>query len=277
MGDRERESGQAPVRDPSTASRHQPLNAKSPAAVDVVVGWQRSLGNAAVTRMLARQEESLAEPSGPGPTRIDREDPLIRTVQGPVLGEYGDYRWYVRFQLPLGAASDGWLIQELYQDSSALGPDGRNLGDHFWECWPVRSGAQYPADPSDVGGVEYDDRYVHGVVRGSPSGWHRHVGVIRFYPGRLPPEFGTDSGANFYLATTTPSGWTGQGTRHDAYAEWDYTGGHRRLNGFVAYAGQQELRRGDTVQFRPRTTGATGRQSSAEAGIPLFDPLAASD
>ena len=180
-------------------------------------------------------------------------------MHGPVLGEHGDYRWYVRYELPLGAASDGWLIQELYQDSSFTDPAGGTLGDHFWECWRVRSGAQYPADPSDVNGVEYDDRYVHGVVTGSPSGWHRHVGVIRFYPGPLPPEFGTDSGANSYLARTTPTGWTGQGTRHDAYAEWDYRGGRRRLNGFVAYAGQQELRRGDTVQFRPRATGGARR------------------
>jgi hypothetical protein len=83
------------------------------------------------------------------------------------------------------------------------------------------------------------------------------VGVIHFYPGPLPSQFGADTGANFYLTRTQPTGWTGQGMRHDAYSEWDYRAGHTRVNGFVAYVGTRELRVGDTVTFRPRTTAGT--------------------
>jgi hypothetical protein len=230
----------------SAASEQQRSDAPAKAtAVDVVSGWQRSLGNTAVSLILSRQEALET------PTRIDRDDPLIQTVHGPLLGERGTYRWYVRYQLPFAATSDGWLIQELSQDSS------HGAGDHFWECWRVRSGQRYPEDPADVDGIAYDDRYVMGSG-GSPadSGWHRHVGVIRFYAGPLPSEFGADRGVNFYVTRTQPSGWTGQGMRHDAYSEWEYRAGRARLNGFVAYAGTREYRLGDTVSFRPRTTGA---------------------
>jgi hypothetical protein len=220
-------------------------------AVDVVAGWQRSLGNKAVARILSRQDEL----DGP-PTRIDRDDPLIQTVRGPIFGERGVYRWLVRFQLPFAATADGWLIQELYQD----GHEGAL--DHFWECWRIRQGNRSPEDPTEEEGVFYDDRYVFGRGGATPdeTGWHRHVGVIRFYPGPLPPQFGADSGANSYLTRTQPSGWTDLGTRHDAYSEWDYRAGHTRVNGFVAYAGTRELRAGDTVTFRPRAAGAVPRR-----------------
>lgn len=89
-----------------------------------------------MTQLLARQEEHT------GPTRIDREDPLIETARGPTLGERGAYRWLVRFQLPFAAESDGWLIQELYQDSHS------GTLDHFWECWRIRRNARYPEDPT---------------------------------------------------------------------------------------------------------------------------------
>jgi hypothetical protein len=209
---------------------------------------QRSLGNAAVTQLLARQQQRRGARGHSGPTRIDREDPLIRTVHGPILRSHGDYEWHVRYELPLPADNDGWLIQELYQDSN------RGAGDHFWECWRLRGGEQYPEEPIQGNGFVWDDLYRHGVVSPSPTGWHRHVGVIRFYPGALAPEFGSDWGADSYITRTQPSGWTGQGTRHDAYSEWDYRRGRYR-NGFVAYAGMRELRRGDRVRFRARATG----------------------
>jgi hypothetical protein len=236
--------------------RTEPL-AATPA--EWIAGWQRSLGNRAVARLLARQEGSETGPTVP--RRRDREDPLIETVRGPILTDHGRYRWLVRFRLGLPAESNGWLIQELYQEGQS------GAFQHFWECWRVLGGRHYPEDPSREEGVEYDDRYVHG--RGGaapdPAAWHRHVGVVRFYPGPLPPEFGPDRGANFYNNDDNPvppSGWTGQGTRHDAYAEWDYTADRRR-NGFVAYADTEELRAGDPVTFRPRGGGGGPRRLEA--------------
>ena len=236
------------------AADREPAAAAS-ASADVVVTWQQSVGNRAVARLLARQEEHT------GPTRIDRDDPLIQTVRGPILGERGMYRWLVRYQLPFAAESDGWLIQELYQDAHS------GSLDHFWECWRVRRGNRYPEDPAEEEGILYDDRYVKG--RGGATaddvGWHRHTGVIRFYPGPLAPEFPLVGGANSSVTWTRPSGWTGQGMRHDAYSEWDYRAGHPRLNGFVAYAGTTELRRGDRVTFRLRTSGPTRLGTDADA------------
>jgi hypothetical protein len=209
-----------------------------------------------VSRLLARQDE--AEPTGP-PVRIEREDPLIQTVRGPILGERGRYRWLVRYQLPFAAESDGWLIQELYQESSG----GAN--EHFWECWHVRRGERFPEDPVLEDGVLYDDRYVagRGEERPDPTGWHRHTGVIRFYPGPIPPEFPLPSGATSSVTWTQPSGWTGQGIRHDAYSEW-----RPGFNGFVAYAGSTELRRGDAVTFRPRATAGPTRLEAEPEAVP---------
>lgn len=234
--------------------RPQPIVAT---ATDTVAGWQRAFGNQAVARLLARQEEHT------GPTRIEREDPLIETVLGPILGGHGAYRWLVRFQLPFAAESDGWLIQELYQDSHT------GNGDHFWEAWRVPRDSRYPADPATEDGVLYDDRYVLGRGGAAPdaTGWHRHTGVIRFYPGPLPSEFPPPARANFALTRTQPTGWTGLGMRHDAYSEWDYTGGRRR-NGFVAYAGTREVRRGDSVTFRPRASGGPTRLETEPETVP---------
>ena len=244
--------------DSSAEIAERGASAATPSVAQVVLGWQRSLGNRTVTQLLARQDE--AEPTGPtGPTRIEREDPIIQTVAGPTLTDHGFYRWLVRYQLPFPAERDGWLIQELYQDSSS----GAN--EHFWECWQVRSGERYPADPVEENGVWYDDRYVNG--RGgespNPSGWHRHTGVIRFYPGPPPPQFPLTGGATSSVTWTQPSGWTGQGVRHDAYSEW-----RPGFNGFVAYAGTTELRRGDAVTFRPRTTPGPRRLGTEPESVP---------
>lgn len=231
-----------------------------------VLALQRSHGNAAVNRLLARAPDDLldAEPLGvpvklpakddgggspapSGPVRIDREDVIISTASGPTLSAAGGYDWRVTYALPFAAEADGWMIQNLYMEGS-----GGTPGEHFWECWKVRSGNRAP---EDRGEDAYDDRYVFGNVPGAlqaASGWKRHVGVIRFYPGPLPSQFGAETpGKNFYHTHEQPSGWTGKGTRHDAYSEWD-TKRQPPLNGFVGYAGTTELRRGDPVKFRPR-------------------------
>jgi hypothetical protein len=208
-----------------------------------LLALQRTSGNAAVTRMLALQQAGAGAPAGP--RRIDRHDVLISTVRGPTLHEQGAFEWYVTFALPFEAESDGFIIQELYQESTAT----REGGDHFWECWRVRAGSRSPADRGD----DYDDRYRNLRVPGAPrsaSGWNRHVGVARFYAGPLPSEFGVDEpGAHFYMTRSRPSVWTGAGTRHDCYSEWNTASAR---NGLVAYAGSEELRAGTAVTFRPR-------------------------
>jgi hypothetical protein len=205
---------------------------------------QRACGNAAVGRLLRQIAEQSDVVALKGPVQIDRYDVIITTVTGPGLKASGEYDWGVTYQLPFPADADGWMIQELYMDAS-----GSQGGTHFWECWRVRAGKR---EPEDRGDVPYDDHYVWGNVPGAkqlPAGWKRHVGVIRFYPGALPPEFGPEeSGKAFYHTKTKPTGWTGAGTRHDAYSEWDAS-----HNGFVGYAGSSELRDGDRVTFRPRT------------------------
>jgi len=208
-----------------------------------VFALQRSHGNATVNHLLARQELGR-------PVQIDREDVLITPVSGPSLTAAGGYDWGVTYQLPFAAEADGFMIQELHMESSSA----TGGGTHFWECWRVRSGSRVPVDRGFGG---FDDHYVFGNVPGAAqpsSGWKRHAGVIRFYPGPLPSQFGPDnSGQHFYHSLTQPAGWTGRGTRHDAYSQWDATR-HPALNGFVGYAGSTEVRAGDTVTFRPRTT-----------------------
>jgi hypothetical protein len=232
-----------------------PLPAAAGSLERTLLALQREHGNAAVGRMLAKRSAlrwrllrqplpAEDEPTGPGPRRIDRHDVLIGTARGPILHDHGGFEWYATFSLPFAAEADGFIIQELYQESS-----GGRAGEHFWECWRVRANAREPADRVDG----YDDRYRQLNVPGAAqpaSGWKRHVGVIRFYPGPLPAEFGPDrSGVDFYLTRTRPSVWTGSGTRHDCYSEWDTRTG---VNGLVAYAGTQELRVGSSVTFRPR-------------------------
>jgi hypothetical protein len=212
-----------------------------------VLSLQRVSGNAAVGRLLRQiaQPDEVTELKAP--VQIDRYDVIIKTVTGPGLKPSGEYDWGVTYQLPFPADTDGWMIQELFMDGSASA-----AGVHFWECWKVRSGKR---EPEDRGEYPYDDHYVSGNVPGatqSAAGWRRHVGVIRFYPGALPPEFGKeDPDQAFYHTKTTPTGWTGAGTRHDAYSEWD-----RSHNGFVGYAGSTEVREGDPVTFRPRARTA---------------------
>ena len=235
-----------------------------------VLGLQRQIGNAAVTRLLQRDAEELqaqsaptsqricatlvpSQTSGP-PTRLDPLDPIISTVAGPCLEDWaGGYLWYVTYMLPAPAQTGGFIIQELYQQGSG------GSSEHFWECWRVRSGQQEPPSrtntPGDVtpSGQPYDDRYIHGNVPGATQaaqGWYRHVAQVRFYPGRLPPEFGTENPTvDSYYTRVRPTGWTGAGTRHDCYAEWGRRNG-ARFRGLVAYAGSFEYRAGDTVNDR---------------------------
>ena len=257
--------------DPASAER-APLTAS-------VLALQRQIGNAAVTRLLQRDAEELQGQSPPTsqricativpststgpPTRLDPLDPVITTVAGPCLEDWaGGYFWYVTYMLPAPAQTGGFIIQELYQQGSG------GSSEHFWECWRVRANEQQPPARTNVpshastGTAAYDDRYIHGNVPGATQaaqGWYRHVGQARFYPGPLPPQFGTeDPTIHSYITRTRPAGWTGAGTRHDCYAEWGRRSG-ARYRGLVAYGGSFEYRAGDTVNdARPRPSFRPG-------------------
>ena len=188
-------------------------------------------------------------PAGAVPQAIAADAPIIHTVAGPCLTHWaGGYHWFVRYQLPFAAPTRGNIIQELYQQGSG----GAN--EHFWEYWPIEANQREPLPAERVDtpawvtptGVPYDDRYVHGVVPNAPqaaAGWHRHIGVARFYPGPLPPQF---TGTN-RQTRDMPTGWTGTGTRHDCYAEWDRRPGRPRRLGLVAFGGTDAYRAGDPV------------------------------
>jgi hypothetical protein len=232
---------------------------------EAILALQRSVGNAAVGRLLARQPadvdvdvdverldapkripspDELQKPPAKGvPQQIDANTVLITPTFGPGLQAHGHYDWGVTYALPVKAAADGWMIQELYMEANGGAP-----GVHFWECWKVLANK---LEPEDRGSDPYDDHYEFKNVPGAqqdPSGWKRHTGIIRFYPGPLPPELGPEEpGKSFYHTKNQPTGWTGKGTRHDAYAEWS-----PKHNGFVGYAGLTEVRAGDKVTFRPR-------------------------
>jgi hypothetical protein len=236
-----------------------------------VLALQRRIGNAATRRWLARQSTEadtdpleaswtnicatpVAAPAGAPPQAIAADQPLIHTAAGPCLTHWaGGYHWFVRYQLPHPAPTRGHIIQELYQEGSG------GSSEHFWEYWAVAAGEREPAatDRADTPpwvtptGVPYDDRYVHGIVPDRAhalQGWYRHRGVVRFYPGALPPQF---TGAN-RQTHVMPDGWTGTGARHDCYSEWDRRPGRPRRLGLLAVAGTQVYQAGDTVRgFRP--------------------------
>jgi len=228
-----------------------------------VLALQRRIGNAATRRWLARQATDpleaswtdicatpVAAPAGAPPQAIAADQPLIHSAAGPCLTHWaGGYHWFVRYQLPHPAPTRGHIIQELYQQGSG------GSSEHFWEYWEVAAGEREPAatDRADTPpgvtptGVPYDDRYVHGIVPDrahASQGWYRHRGVVRFYPGALPPQF---TGLN-RQTRVMPDGWTGAGARHDCYAEWDRRPGRPRRLGLLAVAGTQVYRAGDTVR-----------------------------
>jgi hypothetical protein len=112
-----------------------PARAERGSLTGSIIGLQRQIGNAAVTRLLEREVEELG-PSPPTadricgtvapststgpPTRLDPLDPVISTVAGPCLEDWaGGYFRYVTYMLPQPAPSGGFLIQELYHVGQA--------------------------------------------------------------------------------------------------------------------------------------------------------------
>jgi hypothetical protein len=227
--------------------------ARAPGRAAEILALQRTIGNAATGRWLARKPADPVEANwtdicaGNVPAPVanpDPYDPMITTVAGPCLTHWaGGYAWWVTYKLGTAAPKEGgYIVQELTMENSEGG------FSHFWESWRVAPNASEP--PMDERptmdrppGLRYDDRSRTLMVPGgnhAPQGWFRHLGIVRFYPGPLDPEFVGGQ------AKTRPRRWTGAGTRHDLFAEWDRRPGRRRKLGFVAFAGPQAIRLGDT-------------------------------
>ena len=180
-----------------------------------VLGLQRQIGNAAVTRLLQRDAEELqaqsaptsqricatlvpSQSSGP-PTRLDPLDPIISSVAGPCLDDWAGGYSLVRHRHapPLPRTSGGFLIQELYQQGSG------GSSEHFWECWRVRSGRAAAAErhehAGDVDAVRAAlRRPLHPRQRARAPRRRPRAGIATSRrrastPGRLPPECGTES------------------------------------------------------------------------------------
>jgi hypothetical protein len=249
------------AREPATAVTSTPVG-RIESAADVLA-LQRRIGNAATRRWLARQEAAadpleanwtnicatqVPRPAGAPPQAVPGDHPLIHTVAGPCLTHWaGGYFWYVTYQLRHETPVSGHIIQELWQQGSG------GSSEHFWEYWEVPANSREPTGRTATPPEEeprrlpYDDRYRHGVLPNRPhdrQGWYRHIGIAKFYPGPLPPEFTPPHRQTWVM----PTGWTGTGTRHDCYAEWDRRPGHPRRLGLIAVAGTDEYRAGDAVR-----------------------------
>ena len=86
--------------------------------------------------------------------------------------------------------------------SPGIGP-----GDCIWETWKVL--ANRTAPESRLSG--YDDTYRNANIRRRPGrSWWQHLGVVTFYPGPLPPEFGPEApGTHHYKSDSDRRAGTG--------------------------------------------------------------------
>lgn len=178
------------------------------------------------------------------PRSLEQQDVLITTAEGPTrLDPPGSFLWTVRFSLPRPAAGNGFIIQELRMLEGDPTTGSQRIAQHFWETWEVPAGARTPyvgASP------DWDDRY-RSLRFGASSdhGSYSYHGIVKFYEGPLPSEFGRyEPGTHAYNTYDRPAIWNGTGTRHHIHIAWDNRPGHPHYNRLVAIAGNTIIRRG---------------------------------
>ncbi|HYI20522.1 MAG TPA: hypothetical protein VD836_17540 [Solirubrobacteraceae bacterium] len=241
-------AAQAPAAEPVEV---EPVRLAGPASA--LLALQRTAGNRAVVRLLSRQtapEEAVptaperigdpvplpershvqrGSPQTPtplpgatppacpytlsGPRVPGQQDPDILSIVGPNLLTNGGFDWRVAFELPAPASADGWIIQQRHMNA---GP-GTGPGNCIWETWKVL--ANRTAPEGRLSG--YDDTYRNANIRPAGPGrsWWQHLGVVAFYPGPLPPEFGPEAaGTHHYMSDTRPASWNGHGQRHNCFS-----------------------------------------------------------
>jgi hypothetical protein len=214
---------------------------------------QRTLGNQAVQRLLA---DSAAPMTRLGlPDTLQRQPRRVSTVQeaidittsdGPTIDPRwaGNFSWSVRFRLPVAATNEGFIIQKcrtrLFDRSRRGGP----LHDiNLWEAWRI---AQDMTTPMRLVGGHGDDQYEVQGTSFPEHGESRIDGIVCFYEGPLPPEFGMDNGADYFpQISNQPTGWTGRGTPHSVTFTWDRRTGRPPSDCLVANAGGNITQVGD--------------------------------
>jgi len=71
------------------------------------------------------------------------QNPTITTVKGPIDTGCGGFEWNVWFDLPVAAAKDGWVIQEINVSFDVKAADGsvvNQINSLYWEAWEVKAG-----------------------------------------------------------------------------------------------------------------------------------------
>jgi hypothetical protein len=184
-----------------------------------------------ISRLLQRQEAVSPPTTGGG------QDVTVNTIVLE-LGEHRWYMWGVDLVLPTPAAANGFIIQQVWsqvidlETQSIIGTEAP-----YWEAWEVEAESTVPINH---GADVYLDRFTLNPG-GNPIAYGRTVkeGIVKFYPGPLPPEFGPyQPGQHFYMDfDSRPSGWDGTGTRRRIVAVWDERPGHPPVNRLQAFNG----------------------------------------
>jgi hypothetical protein len=137
----------------------------------------------------------------------------------------GNTIWSGNFQLPMPAATSGWVVQEISYDINVTG--GTHLQGHFWEGFFIDKGAT-----RGIYAPDFDDTYKDTGENTHPDnskGMSMVTGKAKFYEGTLPADFicpnpATAAGSR-RSTTTQPPFWDTTGTDHNLTVIWDCTGG----------------------------------------------------
>jgi hypothetical protein len=151
------------------------------------------------------------------------QDPEIQPVLPCSMQSCGGITWLVNFALPVPAATDGWVVQEIMYSVDVTGPGATAVQDHYWE------GFWFPAGSTGHVCVNAlsDDSYGRGPSKSGTTGTATWIGKAKFYEGTLPGDFMRDaeplkSPAGVLRYTRTqPAFWDGTGTAHDLTITWD--------------------------------------------------------
>jgi hypothetical protein len=178
-------------------------------------------GNPDASRQVLRPGHAGGPPGAP-PLKAS-QDPEIQPVLPCSKESCGGITWLVNFALPVPAATDGWVVQEIMYSEDVTGPGATAVQDHWWE------GFWFPAGSTGHVCVNAlsDDNYRRGPSKSGTKGTATWIGKAKFYEGTLPGDFMRDpeplkSPATVLRYTRTqPAFWDGTGTAHDLTITWD--------------------------------------------------------
>lgn len=186
-------------------------------------------------RPLQRQPLNPAQLSLPMPGTSGSQDILIIDTSPPKLGSCGQASWQVQFALPTPAPQDGWIIQEINFIAFTAGNNAPDDQQQYWEAWPVSQGQ------TTTGASGPDDQFfIPGDPNSSTGGSQWMLGLVKFYPGPLPPEFGSyNQGDPQPMTYTRPSIWNDTGTVHILVTAWECRPGQTPYNQMLSQGGSR--------------------------------------